>query len=77
MRDTCLEAFHTGACDESSSVSNLLQADNPDFRAPTVTLERIPSGTESVDATTALLSMYPGVKMDAQIAVRHDLLNVF
>lgn len=37
--------------------------------APTVTLERIPSGTESIDATDALLSCHPGVKMDAQIAV--------
>lgn len=37
--------------------------------APTVTLERIPSGTESVDATNALLSCFPGVKMAAQIAV--------
>jgi hypothetical protein len=54
----------------SYAAPNLPQADNLDLRAPTVTLERIPSGTESVDATTALLSMYPGVKMDAQIAVR-------
>nr|KAK5438916.1 hypothetical protein LTR18_008351 [Exophiala xenobiotica] len=45
------------------------------YGAPTVTLERIPSGTESVDATTALLSMYPGVKMDAQIAIEIGGMN--
>lgn len=39
------------------------------FSAPTVTLERIPSGTEAFDATEALLKQYPGLKMAAQAAV--------
>ncbi|EXJ83126.1 hypothetical protein A1O1_06745 [Capronia coronata CBS 617.96] len=45
------------------------------YGAPTVTLERIPSGTESVDATDALLSCHPGVKMAAQIAIEIGGMN--
>lgn len=48
------------------------------FSAPTVTLERIPSGTEAKDATDALLTMYPNIKMAAQVAVgvgRHCKMN--
>ncbi|KAK6373611.1 hypothetical protein LTS17_008103 [Exophiala oligosperma] len=45
------------------------------YGAPTVTLERIPSGTESIDATDALLSCHPGVKMDAQIAIEIGGMN--
>jgi hypothetical protein len=39
------------------------------YGAPTVTLERLPSGTESIDASDAQLKLYPGQKMAAQIAV--------
>ncbi|KEF56832.1 uncharacterized protein A1O9_07022 [Exophiala aquamarina CBS 119918] len=45
------------------------------YGAPTVTLERIPSGTESRDATDALLSCHPGVKMAAQIAIEIGGMN--
>ncbi|EXJ67931.1 uncharacterized protein A1O5_08545 [Cladophialophora psammophila CBS 110553] len=45
------------------------------YGAPTVTLERIPSGTESVDATDALLSCFPGIKMSAQIALEIGGMN--
>ncbi|KAH0845037.1 hypothetical protein AYO21_01700 [Fonsecaea monophora] len=45
------------------------------YGAPTVTLERIPSGTESVDATDALLSCFPGIKMGAQIALEIGGMN--
>lgn len=45
------------------------------YGAPTVTLERIPSGTESRDATDALLQCFPGVKMGAQIAIEIGGMN--
>lgn len=52
------------------------------YGAPTVTLERLPSGTESIDATDAQLRFYPGQKMAAQIAVcpfqiLRAMLNLF
>lgn len=55
-------------------IANLAHCDDslmtcPNHSAPTVTLERTPSGTESRDATDALLSCHPGVKMAAQVAV--------
>ncbi|KKY24432.1 putative n-methylhydantoinase a acetone beta subunit [Phaeomoniella chlamydospora] len=45
------------------------------YGAPTVTLERIPSGTESKDATDALLGSYPGLKMAAQAAIEIGGMN--
>lgn len=45
-------------------------------RAPTVTLERVPSDTEARDAGDALLQLFPGVKMAAQIAVCFLLLGL-
>lgn len=43
--------------------------------APTVTQERLPSGTEAIDATDALLTCHPGLKMAAQIAVSDLVLT--
>lgn len=48
---------------------------NISYGAPTVTLERTPSGTESIDATDAMLGMFPNVKMAAQIALEIGGMN--
>ncbi|KAK5128089.1 hypothetical protein LTR85_005206 [Meristemomyces frigidus] len=48
---------------------------NISYGAPTVTLERTPSGTEGIDATDALLTMFPGVTMGAQIALEIGGMN--
>ncbi|KAK5957754.1 hypothetical protein OHC33_000943 [Knufia fluminis] len=45
------------------------------YGAPSVTLERIPSGTEAGDATDALLMSYPGLKMAAQAAIEIGGMN--
>ncbi|KAH7024574.1 uncharacterized protein B0I36DRAFT_416023 [Microdochium trichocladiopsis] len=45
------------------------------YGAPTVTTERLPSGTEAKDATDALLTCFPGVKMGAQIAIEIGGMN--
>ncbi|KAK5173555.1 uncharacterized protein LTR77_002236 [Saxophila tyrrhenica] len=48
---------------------------NISYGAPTVTLERTPSGTEGIDATDAMLTMFPGVEMSAQIALEIGGMN--
>ncbi|KAH9844578.1 Hydantoin utilization protein A [Teratosphaeria destructans] len=48
---------------------------NISYGAPTVTLERTPSGTEGIDATDAMLAMYPSVTMSAQIALEIGGMN--
>ncbi|KAK8154076.1 hypothetical protein BC567DRAFT_276983 [Phyllosticta citribraziliensis] len=45
------------------------------YGAPIVTLERLPSGTEATDATEALMSSFPGMKMAAQIAIEIGGMN--
>ncbi|KAL1387424.1 hypothetical protein HDK64DRAFT_330579 [Phyllosticta capitalensis] len=45
------------------------------YGAPIVTLERLPSGTEAADATEALMSSFPGMKMAAQIAIEIGGMN--
>ncbi|KXJ86069.1 hypothetical protein Micbo1qcDRAFT_219929, partial [Microdochium bolleyi] len=45
------------------------------YGAPTVTTERLPSGTEAKDATDALLTCFPGIKMGAQIAIEIGGMN--
>ncbi|KAF4125452.1 N-methylhydantoinase A/oxoprolinase/acetone carboxylase, beta subunit [Geosmithia morbida] len=45
------------------------------YGAPTVTLERIASGTESIDATEAVLAAHPGKKMVAQAAIEIGGMN--
>lgn len=48
---------------------------NISYGAPTVTLERPPSGTEGIDATDCMLSMFPTRKMTAQIALEIGGMN--
>ncbi|KAJ9137866.1 Hydantoin utilization protein A [Pleurostoma richardsiae] len=48
---------------------------NISYGAPTVTLERTPSGTEDIDATDAMFTMFPSVKMAAQIALEIGGMN--
>ncbi|KXT17606.1 hypothetical protein AC579_10129 [Pseudocercospora musae] len=48
---------------------------NISYGAPTVTLERTPSGTEGVDATDVMLEMFPEVQMGAQIALEIGGMN--
>lgn len=48
---------------------------NISYGAPTVTLERTPSGTEGIDATDAMLGMFPECKMAAQIAIEIGGMN--
>ncbi|KAK6005849.1 hypothetical protein QM012_007491 [Aureobasidium pullulans] len=45
------------------------------YGAPTVTLERIFSGTEAIDATDAVLSCFPQIEMAAQIAIEIGGMN--
>ena len=45
------------------------------YGAPTVTTERLPSGSEAIDATDALLQCHPGLKMAAQAAIEIGGMN--
>lgn len=48
---------------------------NISYGAPTVTLERTPSGTEGIDATDGVLSMFPNAKQAGQIALEIGGMN--
>ena len=48
---------------------------NVSYGAPTVTSERLPSGTEGIDATDGLLTMFPNLKMAAQISIEIGGMN--
>ncbi|KAF2773044.1 hypothetical protein EJ03DRAFT_387343 [Teratosphaeria nubilosa] len=61
--------------DISALPDNAYILGNISYGAPTVTLERTPSGTEGIDATDAMLAMFPNVKMSAQIALEVGSMN--